>query len=175
MINREDFIQANMGDLSPKLADLGTSLEVSIDDVRKLKKAYSDDLEKIQKIRNIFRAKQKVKDGGKSLFKFNNFKNFYDWYIVQKRFCYYCKTKEQDLEKIFGNGILSSKRGSRRGQSLEIERRNAKNNEYSEENCVLACYFCNNHKSDIISEEDHIYYFSDKIAEYLKNKAAELK
>lgn len=175
MINKEDFINANLVEFSPRLVDLGASFGISIDEVRKLKETYSRDLKEIQKIRDIFRAKQKTKDGDKSLFKFKSFKDFHDWYIEQERFCYYCGTKEEVLVKIFEKGILESKRGSKRGKSLEIERRNAKGNEYSRDNCVLACYFCNNHKSDIISEEDHRKYFSDKIAEYLRAKAAELE
>lgn len=36
-----------------------------------------------------------------------------------------------------------------RGQSLEIERK--EDTKYTEENCELCCYWCNNAKSDIFS------------------------
>ncbi|AKD04307.1 hypothetical protein PKOR_15935 [Pontibacter korlensis] len=68
--------------------------------------------------------------------------------------------------------MLSTKRG--RGKSLELERKDAASNLYTAENCVLACYFCNNHKSDIISEEDHCQYFAPQIRVYLEAKYREL-
>jgi len=49
-----------------------------------------------------------------------------------------------------------------RGNHLELERRDAKNNYYSPENCVLACYFCNNDKSDIFDENEYLEYLKDR-------------
>lgn len=53
---------------------------------------------------------------------------------------------------------LFSKRFHKRGRTLEIDRKNAVTNEYSTENCVLACYFCNNDKSDIFTHEEYKQY-----------------
>ena len=98
---------------------------------------------------------------------------FFTWYRKQKRKCHYCETEEKTLTELFEAGVLATKRF--RGRSLELERRDAKGNQYSEENCVLACYFCNNHKSDIISEEDHRLYFAPQIRKFLDYKYAELQ
>ena len=99
---------------------------------------------------------------------------FYEWYVKQPKKCYYCGIEEEKLQKIFDveNGILHTKRN--RGRVLELERKNAKNNEYSPENCVMACYLCNNHKSDLISEKDHLGYFAKNIYNYLEDKYKEL-
>ena len=40
-----------------------------------------------------------------------------------------------------------------RGQSLELERKESKD-PYSKKNCVLACYPCNNAKSDVFAAEE---------------------
>ncbi|MDP4266387.1 MAG: hypothetical protein Q8880_03010 [Bacteroidota bacterium] len=69
--------------------------------------------------------------------------------------------------------ILDTKR--KRGPSLELERKNTDTNIYNEENCIMACYFCNNHKSDIISAEDHKKYFAESIKNYLEDKYKEIK
>jgi hypothetical protein len=99
---------------------------------------------------------------------------FFDWFRIQPRICAYCEIEEQKLRSLFNSeaGNLSTKR--RRGRSLELERRDSKSNEYSVKNCVLACYFCNNHKSDIISEEEHKLYFAPQIRMYLEDKYSQL-
>lgn len=97
-------------------------------------------------------------------------RKFCEWYLKQPKKCTYCGIEEEKLQIIFDveNGILHTKRN--RGRVLELERKNAKNNEYSPENCAMACYLCNNHKSDLISEKDHLKYFAKDIYNYLNNK-----
>lgn len=98
---------------------------------------------------------------------------FYEWLSQQPDACAYCGTKEEVLRSLFcsDSGLLSSKR--KRGASLELERKDAKGNQYTEDNCVLVCYLCNNHKSDVISETDHCKYFAPAIHQYLMDKYRE--
>ena len=97
---------------------------------------------------------------------------FYEWLSPQLELdeCAYCGTKGEVLRSLFDKdgGVLSSKRKG--GAGLELERRDAKGNLYTEENCVLVCYVCNNHKSDVISEADHRKYFAPIIHQYLMDK-----
>ena len=99
---------------------------------------------------------------------------FFEWYDKQERKCAYCGIEEWKLEKLFDfeNGILGTKRG--RGKKLELVRRDAKTNQYTPDNSLLACYLCNNHKSDLISEDDHIKYFAKPIREYLEEKYSQM-
>lgn len=101
-------------------------------------------------------------------------RKFFEWFARQPKQCNYCKIEEFKLQKLFNkkDGILNTKRG--RGARLELERKNTDSNEYSPENCVFACYICNNHKSDLISEEEHRKYFAPSIKEYLENKYSSL-
>jgi len=46
-------------------------------------------------------------------------------------------------------------RKGRRGISLEVDRKDGKK-EYSPGNCVLACYPCNNAKSDVFSYNEFL-------------------
>ena len=74
-------------------------------------------------------------------------KDFILWYVNTTKKCYYCECTEKQLTKF--HEITKSKRYKTRGNSLEIER--LKDESYSKNNCVFACYWCNNAKSDVFS------------------------
>jgi len=59
-------------------------------------------------------------------------------------------------------------RGGRRGQNLEVDRIESKEL-YSPDNCVLACYPCNNAKSDVFSYQEFLEI--GKIIGELKGKS----
>lgn len=129
--------------------------------------------ELIQKSNQIFCSKQNKTE-------FKHFKDlkkrgFFEWYQTQIRVCGYCGIEEEKLQELFDydHPHLSTKRG--RGRVLELERKDTDSNLYNEENCILACYVCNNHKSDLISEKDHRTFFAERIREYLEAKYAEIK
>lgn len=79
---------------------------------------------------------------------------FYEWYDAQferqNQSCNYCRLPEDTkayYQKWFREG--------RRGRSLEVDRIDS-GKPYSLENCVLACYPCNNAKSDVFSYEEFL-------------------
>ena len=84
--------------------------------------------------------------------------------------CFYCGVSENKLDKLYKNINFRSKRN--RGAWFELDRVVTKGNKniYSKENMVLCCYYCNNHKSDIISAEEMRRYFGKSIYDYLSNK-----
>ncbi|MBA7469576.1 hypothetical protein ES707_04848 [subsurface metagenome] len=81
-------------------------------------------------------------------------KSFYTWYKdkvkEQKELCHYCHLRGNTKE-IYGRHF----RNGRRGFNLEVDRKDAKGL-YSPENCVLACYPCNNVKSDVFSYDEFL-------------------
>jgi len=82
---------------------------------------------------------------------FDNFSNFIAWYLDRDFKCCYCGVKETDLIKYFNDELfLKYNIGRQRGRCLEIEVVKNYNN-YSPDNCELACYICNNAKSDFLS------------------------
>jgi hypothetical protein len=126
-------------------------------------------------LRSLIKKSNQLYSNKKNTEEFSEFRNlgkraFFEWYRAQPRKCAYCGIEETKLEKLFDKetGILGTKRG--RGRTLELERRNTVTNEYSKENCVLACYLCNNHKSDLITEEEHLEYFAPAIRKFLEDK-----
>lgn len=81
-------------------------------------------------------------------------KNFYRWYEnrvkEQKELCEYCHLPG-DTEIYYQRRF----RKGRRGLNLEVDRKD-NNQRYSPDNCALACYPCNNAKSDIFPYEEFL-------------------
>ena len=64
--------------------------------------------------------------------------------------CSYCGISLDQIKALGENKKLNNKRSDTRGYTLEIDRM-LPNLEYIEENCCLACYWCNNAKTDEFS------------------------
>lgn len=127
-------------------------------------KEYKQGLEKRNKLEE-FNDKCKV-----GLFK------FVDWYLDEKKKCCYCGVPESELSKYFNGSTQTEKACNRdRGPWLEVERLYTSpenKNIYNEDNCALACYICNNAKSDFISAED-FKPIAQAIHLFWKNKGVE--
>ena len=107
----------------------------------------------------------------KELNSFIDFEEFEKWYKSQNKVCHYCGLKEEECQKIVMNGLLTSKRfpqygilgrGQSRGVWLEVDRIDPKEN-YSIDNCVLSCYFCNNDKSDVFNGDDYKDFTKNRV------------
>lgn len=88
-------------------------------------------------------------------FPFSEFEKLYNR-NPKERVCHYCKVTDKEIGELRGKGKIHTKRG--RGNSMEIDRIKP-NWEYTLKNVVLACYWCNNAKTDEFSEgefQDHI-------------------
>jgi hypothetical protein len=88
---------------------------------------------------------------------------------IDDHVCYYCGISENVLKTLFNDADYTCKTKRNRGAWFELDRKNANNNfnVYNESNIVLCCYFCNNHKSDVISSDDMRLYFGEKMFNYL--------
>lgn len=86
--------------------------------------------------------------------------------------CYYCGINEKILNELYTDEKYTCKTKRNRGAWFELDRRDSRvlNNIYSKDNMVLCCYFCNNHKSDVISSEDMRSYFGEPMFKFLMNK-----
>ncbi|HET8829493.1 MAG TPA: hypothetical protein VFM79_09125 [Pelobium sp.] len=126
-----------------------------------------DEIQIIKRIRTLYHNKKNLP--GFSSFK--EFNNFYKWYKNQYEMqdgkCYYCKSDEKVISTLFEKKFINRKRTTR-GKHLEVERRDSTDNLYNSENCVLACYFCNNDKSDIFNEKEYLEYLSDRAGFFTK-------
>jgi hypothetical protein len=94
-----------------------------------------------------------------------------------KKFCYYCGISEIVLTELYNDDkpyVCKTKR--KRGAWFELDRMNTKGdkNVYTKENMVLCCYFCNNHKSDVISVKDMRKHFGKSTFNFLIEKYIEV-
>ena len=80
------------------------------------------------------------------------FWEFADWYLTNSVSCCYCGCTQADLEELVSSGRIQAKSG--RGRILELERKKP-NEPYSNfANLALACYWCNNAKTDSFTEAE---------------------
>ena len=116
----------------------------------------------ILKLKSDFNRRKKA-----GLNDFESAQDFFNWYLSQEKKCAYCKISEEEVRFIVINGALKSKRfpengilkqGKARGYYLEVDRKNPDKG-YSKDNCVLACYFCNNDKSDVFDYYSYQKFF----------------
>ncbi len=79
---------------------------------------------------------------------------FLSWYENHVKSCDYCGISESDAEKLF-IAFPDSTRGGKRGRTLELDRKNPLL-KYGEDinNFALACYWCNNAKSNYFTVEE---------------------
>ena len=126
----------------------------------------------IEKLKSNFSQRKQM-----GLNSFDDFEDFLNWHNEQKKECFYCGLKEQEMQEIVMKGILKSNRfpqngiigrGQSRGVWLEVDRLKPKEN-YSRENCVLCCYFCNNDKSDVFVGNEYKKFMENRV-EYLRQK-----
>jgi hypothetical protein len=117
-------------------------------------------------LRQKFNAFDKAKLNG-----FGTYEDFKKWYDSEKKVCHYCRLTEEESQRLVRFVLKSSRfpkdglpgRGTSRGVHLEIDRRKpGKNNKYSKANCVLACYFCNNDKSDVFDDLQYSAFQKDR-------------
>lgn len=118
-----------------------------------------------QQLRNFYNEKKRLGKNG-----FENFDDFKNWYDEQTKVCHYCKLTETESQQIAVEGLLRSKRfpknglhgrGTSRAMWLEIDRYDP-DGIYSRANCVMACYFCNNDKSDVFHGDDYMEFIKDR-------------
>ena len=92
----------------------------------------------------------------KKLIGFNQKSDFVNWYMTKLRNegckCHYCETSILEIRNLLKQGLINGRkvgRGGRgfRGPNLELDRKDPFGI-YSDENCVLSCYYCNNDKSN---------------------------
>ena len=156
--------------------DISKEFSISRDDLTKLSDEYnktkSEIIVEIKRIRQLYHNKKNMEG-----FSFDSFNDFYNWHVEQyneqQGKCKYCQTDESVIAQLFNTVYKDSLRSLNRGQHLEIDRKDPRNQEYSKNNCALVCYFCNNDKSDIFNEADYLEYLKNR-KEFLENKLSSL-
>lgn len=96
---------------------------------------------------------------------------FIEWYDKQEESCNYCGITQSDLHRIVKsrNGRLTLNQKTKRSRgTLEIEKLNP-NVGYTFNNSVLSCPFCNNAKSNLISEDDWRLFFVPAMKKYFNS------
>ena len=82
--------------------------------------------------------------------------NLFKWWETTPKVCYYCSLPENALEELHNQPGHINKRFPQRGKSLEIDRKQANLPYANIQNLALACYWCNNAKTDTFTEQEFL-------------------
>jgi 5-methylcytosine-specific restriction endonuclease McrA len=82
-------------------------------------------------------------------YKYEKFKE-----LLEKKKCKYCGITEDMIEELISLNKINKKKLTR-GWTLEIDRKEP-NLEYTPENCVRCCYWCNSAKTDEFDDEEFV-------------------
>lgn len=97
----------------------------------------------------------KLKESYKTIFEKSFTKKAFEE-MISTKVCSYCGISEDEIKDLGKEGNLYNKRSETRGYTLEIDRKEA-NGEYTEENCCMCCYWCNNAKTDEFGVKEFEY------------------
>jgi len=148
-----------------KLNELGIKRDFSTDDytvktVNNKIKAWYDSPDCYKNLWSWYRIDKDSKDKEErkeKRFYFMSFEEFKKIYFadeeLDKRVCDYCGINESEIHYLIIKGEVKTKRLYSRGRSLEIDKKKP-NEDYTPENIVLSCYWCNNAKTDEYTYEE---------------------
>lgn len=83
-----------------------------------------------------------------------SFLAFFEKYGSLERVCFYCGLTEAEIKQLSERGKIHTKRNKNRGKTLELERVEPNEGYDNLENLRLACFWCNNAKSDEFTAEE---------------------
>lgn len=117
---------------------------------------------KISSLRQKFWKKNKItkegRDKNDNRYQCSNFikeifqwteTEFVEWYVENyNKVCHYCELPKDKIVEFLGNNLHKRYRAN----VFDIDRKNPKDS-YHKDNCCLACYICNDAKSDVFTAE----------------------
>ena len=107
-----------------------------------------------KKLQLTNKLKQLARDGENIVLDTLQLYHLFQWYDTTTKICYYCSLPENVLEELHNQTGHINKRFPQRGKSLEIDRKQADLPYSNIQNLVLACYWCNNAKTDTFTEPE---------------------
>ncbi len=140
----QDFVRLAFVE-SKRYTDIETILQISRQTVKELWGKLSDEREKVNKVKRLYNRKKKLMNGV-------SFQDFYTMYTGQELYCCYCGITQEEINQLFAQQQVKTKRSGTRGRSLELERVRPNEDYGNLDNLKLACYWCNNAKSDEFNE-----------------------
>ena len=116
----------------------------------------SDRFNKIQDYKTFLtnKLKQMTVDGENINLTTDQLYQLFQWWETTPKVCYYCSLPETALTELHDQPGHINKRYPKRGKSLEIDRKQSDLPYSVIDNLVLACYWCNNAKTDTFTEAE---------------------
>lgn len=110
----------------------------------------------IQEVKTFLMNKLKQMEEDKENLSFNEEELYQlcDWWMKTPKVCHYCALPEESLDTLRMQPNHINKRYPKRGKSLEIDRKQSNLPYTNIDNLVIACYWCNNAKTDTFNHDE---------------------
>ncbi len=158
-ITNEDFLSFSVQDnvhMYEQYWQLEKSEKIKNKTVAEIEKLLEDLKSKNSDLINSL--KKKYRDEFEKVFPRKEFEK-----LINQKKCGYCKLGIDDFNNFRKKELIRKKQLTRGWDKLEIDRKYP-NLEYTKENTVMSCYWCNNAKTDEFTAEEF-----EKIAMSIKN------
>lgn len=147
-----------------KYSDIEKALGCDRARVRELFNRTADMCKRVREVKAIH-SRKKIK---------KSFPEYYSEYAKYAKECCYCGITQEQIDLLFELKKIRTKRHVTRGRRLELERVKPNDSYDNTGNLRLACYWCNNAKSDEFSMEE-FKPVGKAIGKVLKARLSELK
>jgi hypothetical protein len=152
MITKDQFFEKKIF-ARVKMIELRNSFLSQTEDLNRWFKC--EEYKSIQKTRTFFRNKRKKHDQNfPEEITYDFVRRIASWRITQPQVCHYCGIPESILDELHNQPNHQNKRWPKRGKVLEIDRKGSDIPYTNLTNLVLACYWCNNAKTDTFTYEE---------------------
>lgn len=166
-VSLKEFLQYNVNEKLlekyRKSYSMGTQQKIEKRNIAEIDNYLSEWFKNKVRLREYYNEYKEEIENNKNSLTLAKFKEFFGDNDHDRQ-CHYCGITEEIIKQMIEKSEIKTKRLITRGRTMEVDRINPYG-DYSENNIILSCYWCNNAKSDEFTYEE----FKENIAPRIRD------
>lgn len=164
-ISPKEFVQYNVNEMLlekyQKSYSMDTQQKIEERTIIEIDNYLSDWFKNKVRWKEYYSEYKEQIENDKNSLTFAKFKNFFGDNDHDRQ-CHYCGITEEIIKQMIEKSEIKTKRLITRGRTMEVDRINPFG-DYSENNIILSCYWCNNAKSDEFTYKEFKEHIAPRI------------